>query len=182
MEKLSFNGKGAVVLTSEQIAQRAAREIRNNDRIYVDLGLAAKVKSYLPEDGCVLCDSSSPVDIAFISAVKVCNRRKFIQPPPTNGQRQSKLSPIPVRGSRQTIILIPHTQDGTDWLVDERGNNVEADALRMSCRIITDLAVIDMTDMGLIVREVASGVSACDVQKTTEVPLIAGPDLCKLQV
>ena len=44
-------------------------------------------------------------------------------------------------------------------------------------RILCELGVIDVTADGLIVREVAPGVSAADLQRTTDVVLLAGPDL-----
>jgi 3-oxoacid CoA-transferase subunit B len=39
-------------------------------------------------------------------------------------------------------------------------------------RIITDLAVIDVTDAGLVLRELAPGVTLDEVQAATGVPLI----------
>jgi 3-oxoacid CoA-transferase subunit B len=39
-------------------------------------------------------------------------------------------------------------------------------------RIITDLAVIDVTDEGLVLREVVDGVSVHDVRAATGAPLI----------
>jgi 3-oxoacid CoA-transferase subunit B len=39
-------------------------------------------------------------------------------------------------------------------------------------RIITDLAVIDVTDAGLVLRELAPGVTLEEVQAATGVPLL----------
>lgn len=44
-------------------------------------------------------------------------------------------------------------------------------------RVVTDLCVIDLTEQGALVREVAPGVSAREVQEKSAAPLFAGPDL-----
>jgi acyl CoA:acetate/3-ketoacid CoA transferase beta subunit len=43
--------------------------------------------------------------------------------------------------------------------------------------IVTELAVIEVTDKGLVLREVAPGVTPEDVQKATEPVLRCAPDL-----
>ncbi len=48
-------------------------------------------------------------------------------------------------------------------------------------RIITDLATIDVTPDGLVLREVAPGVSASDVQKRTEPTLKVASDLSPMR-
>ena len=49
-------------------------------------------------------------------------------------------------------------------------------------RIITDLATIDVTAEGLVLREVAAGVSARDVQAKTEPTLRVLPELKTMTV
>jgi 3-oxoacid CoA-transferase subunit B len=43
--------------------------------------------------------------------------------------------------------------------------------------IVTELAVIEVTPKGLLLREVASGVTPEELQKVTEPPLQRAPDL-----
>jgi 3-oxoacid CoA-transferase subunit B len=49
-------------------------------------------------------------------------------------------------------------------------------------RIITDLAVIDVTAEGLVLRELAPGVSARDVQERTEPTLRVPPDVTEMRL
>ena len=48
--------------------------------------------------------------------------------------------------------------------------------------IVTDLAVIDATQKGLVLREVAPGLTPEDVQSVTEPKLIISPDLSEIQL
>jgi 3-oxoacid CoA-transferase subunit B len=44
-------------------------------------------------------------------------------------------------------------------------------------QIVTDLAVVDVTQSGLVLREIAPGVTVRDVRAATEPPLIEAHDL-----
>jgi len=48
--------------------------------------------------------------------------------------------------------------------------------------IVTDLAVIEVTRKGLVLKEVAAGLTAADVQSVTEPKLIISPDLKEIQL
>jgi acyl CoA:acetate/3-ketoacid CoA transferase beta subunit len=48
--------------------------------------------------------------------------------------------------------------------------------------IVTDLAVIEVTPKGLVLKEVAQGLTAEDVQSVTEPELIISPDLKEMQL
>jgi 3-oxoacid CoA-transferase B subunit len=78
-----------------------------------------------------------------------------------------------VHGAKRVIVLMEHVaKDGTAKIVDEC--SLPYTGLGVVQRIITDLAVIDVTESGLVLREVAPGVTVDDVAKATE-PRLAIP-------
>jgi 3-oxoacid CoA-transferase subunit B len=48
--------------------------------------------------------------------------------------------------------------------------------------VVSDLAVIEVGEKGMILREVAPGLTADDVQKVTEPKLIISPELKTIEV
>jgi len=76
-----------------------------------------------------------------------------------------------VHGAGTVIVLMEHTtKTGEFKIVPEC--SLPLTGKRVVTRIITDLAVIDVTPAGLVLREIAPGLTVADVQAATGVPLI----------
>jgi 3-oxoacid CoA-transferase subunit B len=76
-----------------------------------------------------------------------------------------------VHGARRVIVVMEHVaKSGDHKIVAECDLPLTGRAV--VSRIITDLAVIDVTDAGLVLRELAPGVTLAEVQDATGVPLL----------
>ncbi len=84
-----------------------------------------------------------------------------------------------VAGARRVIIAMEHTtRDGQSKILKKC--TLPLTGVRVVDTIVTDLAVMQVTSAGLVLEEVAPGLTVEDVQKATEAPLIVSPDLNRM--
>jgi 3-oxoacid CoA-transferase B subunit len=84
-------------------------------------------------------------------------------------------------GSRMVIITMDHTTKEGDYRIVKKCS-YPLTAKECVDLIITDLAVIEVTPEGLLLKEVAPGWTAEEVQALTEPKLIIAPDLKEIEL
>jgi 3-oxoacid CoA-transferase subunit B len=86
-----------------------------------------------------------------------------------------------VVGAKHVIIMMDHcTKDGAPKVLKEC--SLPLTGKRCVNLIVTDMAVIEVAKDGLVLKEVAPGMTANDVQKATEPKLTVSPDLKTIAV
>ena len=86
-----------------------------------------------------------------------------------------------VASARRVVVIMEHAaKGGAPKILKEC--NLPLTGRGVVHRIITELATIDVTPEGLVLREVAPGLTARDVQEKTEPTLLVASDLAAMKI
>lgn len=84
-----------------------------------------------------------------------------------------------VVGAKKVIVATTHTNKGIPKLL--RGITLPPTAVNRVHMIVTELGVLEVTEKGFLLKEIAEGTSVEEVISATEGEILISPDLCMMK-